>query len=1825
MNSLIKVNNVFRRNEDREIRQIPISGMSVQEVLDKYFPNQEYGISINGEVIDPKYYKTRIITEEDQLVGVPHVYGLDRDGKVVLNIALTVAVAILAPYAAPGVASATGLSTQAAAGLLMAVGGILIATLSPIPPEPINNAIAESTRETYGFDPKTTQTQGIPIPRFYGTNKIYGNIISAFTQIDNNSDESTINMLIALGAGPMGELSELKINEQPIENFGTVTHEYRNGILNQQPFDDFTLTKSEFTAGLNIFYDQPVIYLTDGLTFDSLDFDINFPAGIYFINSTGDPKFYMVKIKGEIKGELEENYRPLFIGNEWSIHNITVDVNNKPVITIRGVRPRINAGEFIIIENVEGLTNANTVNKDTGYYVVEKGWKTVRPDIEVNVRNNHLLTTAHYDFHIRLNFDASSWDENDYVSKTGTCRPNVVTIYEKRIGSFTRQFNVSNDRLVQGQRHQIKLTRLTKDQLNKNGQPKQAYGDLARLTVVREAVNEVFTYPKTAVIGIKGVATRQLSGRFDFSCLAECLYAETYTHNSDNGYGVEISKNPAWVLYNILSQPVFSGSKGFAAGQKDSTVDPFVVERYDGINPTRLDLDMFIELANFCKDLVYNSKPRITFNGGFDGESTIWESVLDVCRVARCIPLWNGSKITLAIDKAADPVQLFTVSNTKEGSFSENFLPIADRATTIEINHLDAGNDYKRNTFSIVDPNTTVRANRVTLDLFGITNTDEAWRAGVRHLNQNNLVLRSIQFEADIDSLACIVGDIITFQNDIPDWGDGGRIIGFQSPNVITLDKNVSIPIEQTPQITYRVADHPLDVGVAGDPKYTDRLITKTINTISDNVITVSGILNEPEIPGIDDVYAVSSTQVNTKKFRVAQIARASDQTVTILATEYIDSLYTSDDEEPKIIDAPAITLPDIRVTSLSASEIAFIDATDSVIKRQIQVNYTIPRDALWAKAIIYYKSVDETSWIIAGETTSDKFNIADILSNTAYDIRVVSLDHFGRQTDLALAPEVTVVTGDIPDSLGDTLDERVSGLKIKGETDPFVITFTGPHVSFQWNAVQSISRVGETDVLAQGSAGSIQVNDWLRDYEVVIKDADTGVVRRTEYVHIPEYTYTYSKNVQDGVKRKFKIEVRARDIFFRKSVLPAHLTVSNPGPTVPENITALSFTLSYRLSWDAAEDNDLLGYIVWADSSSGFSLTDDKIIYKGTNNSLNYSVSSTQAVYFRIAAYDQFGLDQLNVSDEYSVTPTDVTPGVLSSYDWDRPQLEGIGFTISGETISWTSGNIAYKGQSYSIAAGSTTDVFIYFDFLEDPIPSTFKTIGAFTNNDPSDPIKWNALQRPPLAHTDSSDTWLLAWKRGANQMATEVIGDFFTAALMQVDAITGRELAFNSVNATHIEAQSLVIGLFAQSAIDDLQGQTGPAGPAGQDGADGANGSNGADGLDVNWRGNYSGVTTYSLNDAVLYNGSAYIYINVSPSSGSLPTNTSFWNLMASKGDTGDTGPAGQDGVGVATFRQATAPTFPPAKDDDVWFDTSGATGVLPKRAESSAWVDMPIKTTAIAAGTVAANVVIGNTANFVTGIIRDVIALDLAAADGTINNLVVQTAHIQDLAVDTAKIAGSAVHNNVLDQKTSLVFAARSYSVANTVTLNLVDNSAKVKVEVSAYISNSASTTNYNFDFQVSSIQSTLGTHTGVTLTNNANNDITLDGALYSSLSESTDLVFFTGGGVGQPKAAEFTKRGGNVIRIANSWVSSQEAGSGITLTFKRLGTVFSGTDTKWSEKIFQDGGQYVTAIFADASDGASTIEIVFLARNTQSAASTFVTNINNSMLYAEEIKR
>lgn len=98
------------------------------------------------------------------------------------------------------------------------------------------------------------------------------------------------------------------------------------------------------------------------------------------------------------------------------------------------------------------------------------------------------------------------------------------------------------------------------------------------------------------------------------------------------------------------------------------------------------------------------------------------------------------------------------------------------------------------------------------------------------------------------------------------------------------------------------------------------------------------------------------------------------------------------------------------------------------------------------------------------------------------------------------------------------------------------------------------------------------------------------------------------------------------------------------------------------------------------------------------------------------------------------------------------------------------------------------------------------------------------------------------------------------------------------------HLPTNTTYWSLFAQ------KGDTGAAGADGAAGAKGDKGDQGDPGTGMAWHGDYDAAHAYVVGDMVQSGGSSYICI--APTTGHVPPNASYWNLVAEKGADGSSG---------------------------------------------------------------------------------------------------------------------------------------------------------------------------------------------------------------------------------------------------------------------------------------------------------------------------------------------
>ncbi len=392
-------------------------------------------------------------------------------------------------------------------------------------------------------------------------------------------------------------------------------------------------------------------------------------------------------------------------------------------------------------------------------------------------------------------------------------------------------------------------------------------------TGVSSVIYDDFSYPCTALIGIKAKASGQLSGSpsLTFVKVRGTIYAYNPTARA---YQQKSANNPAWACYDLLHQCRYLKNVRTGSYQYEVRGVPKELMRYDD----------FAAWAAYCDSKHFNVNIEIVTAG----------EMLDVAN-EKIAPIGHGRVVRFGTrygciySHPQQAVQMFGMGNIITGTFKEEFLKVADRANCVEVTYTNADADYARDVITIYSDtyNSDGYAKPAQVTMDGITKMSQAYREGVYHLLCNKLQLRTVTFEAGIDSIACTVGDVIVVSHDVPQWQCSGRVESVNGNTVV-------LPCE--------VGDLGATYVLQWRRSSTDVLYEKNCTIVSSadgwTTATISGASVGTTISA-GDIFSLAESGTEDKLFTVQSITRAQDFTRMLTCIEYNEDVF----EEPSNYD----------------------------------------------------------------------------------------------------------------------------------------------------------------------------------------------------------------------------------------------------------------------------------------------------------------------------------------------------------------------------------------------------------------------------------------------------------------------------------------------------------------------------------------------------------------------------------------------------------------------------------------------------------------------------------------------------------------------------------------------------------------------------------------------------------------------------------------------------------------------------------------------------------------------------------------------------------
>lgn len=324
-------------------------------------------------------------------------------------------------------------------------------------------------------------------------------------------------------------------------------------------------------------------------------------------------------------------------------------------------------------------------------------------------------------------------------------------------------------------RYELRFTRLTEDSTSTR------IRDECFVSTIR-TVRHVPPVRATGrcLVAMRIKATDQLNGIVDqFSAVTEALLPVW----DGTGWSEQPTRHPAWAYLDVLRGPA----------NKRPVADE------------RLDLEAFKAWAD--------ALPGFTFDAVIDYPTTVFELLRDIAAAGRAGFGMRDGRFSIVRDVAQSvPIQHFTPRNTMGFRGFKAFTRIPHG---LKCRFINPDRDWSQDEVIVyADGYSEASATRFeTLELFGCTSADLAWKHGRYHLAAGQLRPETYELSVDIDHLVCTAGDLVRVSHDVPLWGSGwGRVRevifnGDGDATALVLDEAITMAAEKTYAIRFRHAD----------------------------------------------------------------------------------------------------------------------------------------------------------------------------------------------------------------------------------------------------------------------------------------------------------------------------------------------------------------------------------------------------------------------------------------------------------------------------------------------------------------------------------------------------------------------------------------------------------------------------------------------------------------------------------------------------------------------------------------------------------------------------------------------------------------------------------------------------------------------------------------------------------------------------------------------------------------------------------------------------------------------------------------------------------
>lgn len=371
----------------------------------------------------------------------------------------------------------------------------------------------------------------------------------------------------------------------------------------------------------------------------------------------------------------------------------------------------------------------------------------------------------------------------------------------------------------------------------------------------------------------------------------------TYSGVWDGSFKTEFNNNPAWVFYDLLTNP------RYGCGQ--------FIEKED------IDIYALLPIAQYCDEMVPDGmggeEKRFTFNGYINNRGDAYEVLNALAASFRGMIYYAQGQIIATQDRPFSVVKQFSPANVivdvsdngtlTKPAFVYEGTGLKARKTVALVSWNDKNDRYRSKIEYVEDRDAIERYGYRELEVraLGCTSQGQAQRIGRWALMTNLNETETVTFKVAAEGFFLMPGEVIEIADPYKSVGIYAGSLTAAGTSAVVLDRPVTLEDGVTYEIIIRTADG-LDATAT---------ITNSEGS-TDNISISPSFPQQPELPA---AWIIREAGVEPRKYRVIGL-NEDDNVVTVLASAYYEGKY-SDVDESTILSSQTTSIAGLAVTPI--------------------------------------------------------------------------------------------------------------------------------------------------------------------------------------------------------------------------------------------------------------------------------------------------------------------------------------------------------------------------------------------------------------------------------------------------------------------------------------------------------------------------------------------------------------------------------------------------------------------------------------------------------------------------------------------------------------------------------------------------------------------------------------------------------------------------------------------------------------------------------------------------------------------------------------------